>query len=176
MDVLLISVIAVFAVCMIIALVFIVKLLKKQNNSSEIHISGGANIDRGYLSNDNNYFKGGYSGLDETVVIGTDHRVAVPVIGAIRITNLGTMQVYTLNISSPVIIGRIYSQGGLALGGDVSVSKQHCRLYMYQGAVFIEDMGSSNGTYVNSNKLRAPYRLSASDVIKVGNTKLRIDF
>ena len=49
--------------------------------------------------------------------------------------------------------------------GDVS--RKHCRVLLGSDIVEIEDLGSSNGTYINGNKIqRSP--LSAGDTIQIG--------
>jgi pSer/pThr/pTyr-binding forkhead associated (FHA) protein len=41
--------------------------------------------------------------------------------------------------------------------------------------VWVEDVGSTNGTFVNGVKLDGPRRLTNGDVIRVGETDLRFD-
>lgn len=56
---------------------------------------------------------------------------------------------------------------------DVLVSRQHARLMSVSGNLIIEDLGSTNGTYVNGNLIRtSPVR--EGDVITLGNTDLTI--
>jgi pSer/pThr/pTyr-binding forkhead associated (FHA) protein len=39
--------------------------------------------------------------------------------------------------------------------------------------MYIEDMGSTNGTYVNGRQLRRPERLKVSDSVRIGDTEYR---
>lgn len=58
---------------------------------------------------------------------------------------------------------------------DGIVSKDHCHLES-RGAVWvIRDVGSSNGTFVGSEKLVGEYTLRHGDVIRLGNTTLAFD-
>lgn len=50
------------------------------------------------------------------------------------------------------------------------VSRQHARLTRQGGTVVLEDLGSTNGTYVNGVRLTAPQTLSNGDVIGLGDT------
>src|SRR5688572_19414686 len=52
---------------------------------------------------------------------------------------------------------------------DNGVSKNHARIFSKGGRWFVEDLGSSNGTYVNGGKLDAPRPLKSGDAIGVGD-------
>ncbi len=56
---------------------------------------------------------------------------------------------------------------------DPAVSKQHARLYTSEGKWFIEDLNSSNGTYLNSHSIQKPKSLKPNDVIRVGTHSFR---
>lgn len=57
---------------------------------------------------------------------------------------------------------------------DQSVSRPHARLHRQNGAWEISDLKSSNGTYVNSERLQAEksHRLTNGDTITLGGSKL----
>ena len=48
------------------------------------------------------------------------------------------------------------------------VSRRHARLQMRSGEYILEDLGSTNGTFVNGKRLSAPYTLRSGDTIKLG--------
>jgi pSer/pThr/pTyr-binding forkhead associated (FHA) protein len=54
---------------------------------------------------------------------------------------------------------------------NLSVSKQHARIVKHQGKYFIEDMKSTNGTYLNEKKI-AKEKLTNNDVITIGKHTL----
>jgi pSer/pThr/pTyr-binding forkhead associated (FHA) protein len=54
---------------------------------------------------------------------------------------------------------------------NLSVSKQHARIVKHQGKYFIEDMKSTNGTYLNEKKI-AKDKLTNNDVITIGKHTL----
>ena len=68
--------------------------------------------------------------------------------------------------------------GGATLGrGDVEIvledpfaSSQHARIERQGGAVVLEDLGSTNGTYLNEELLRGPQPLHAGDRIRIGDS------
>lgn len=75
--------------------------------------------------------------------------------------------------SSPVTIGR--GLDNEIVLGDTFASARHARLDPRQDGVWIEDLGSTNGTFVNGDQLRAPRRLDPGDRIRIGETELRFE-
>jgi hypothetical protein len=53
---------------------------------------------------------------------------------------------------------------------DPAISRRHARLYRGADGVWLEDLGSTNGTYINGDRLTVPYRLRNGDEIKLGNS------
>jgi len=52
--------------------------------------------------------------------------------------------------------------------GDAEVSRQHSRLTRSQGGIVLEDLGSTNGTFVNGERLVAPRQLRPGDLVGMG--------
>jgi hypothetical protein len=59
---------------------------------------------------------------------------------------------------------------GIVLLDDHYVSTVHARLFQRGSDVFVEDLGSRNGTYVNGNPLTAATRLRRGDRVQFGQT------
>ena len=57
---------------------------------------------------------------------------------------------------------------------DTYVSQMHARLYGEDGEWFVEDLGSTNGTYLNDRRVVQPVGVHAGDVVKVGKTVLEL--
>ncbi|HVN46551.1 MAG TPA: FHA domain-containing protein [Steroidobacteraceae bacterium] len=55
-----------------------------------------------------------------------------------------------------------------------TVSRRHARITVAGGAVTIEDLESTNGTYVNGKRISAPTRLAPGDEIALGSEILRL--
>ncbi len=53
---------------------------------------------------------------------------------------------------------------------DNYVSSLHAKFYHTNGRFFVEDMGSTNGTYVNGRRISYPTELRQGDRIKIGKT------
>ncbi len=72
------------------------------------------------------------------------------------------------------VIGRA-PDSKVVLQSDEFASGRHARIYFQDGAWWLEDLKSSNGTTVNDQFVVAPLKLSPKDVIKVGHTLFRIE-
>ena len=71
-------------------------------------------------------------------------------------------------------IGRAVEGPG-ALGGDEELSRSHARIVLLAGGGYaLEDLGSTNGTYLNGWKIPASQLLSPGDHIQVGQTVLDV--
>ena len=57
---------------------------------------------------------------------------------------------------------------------DTYASSQHARLFGKNGSWYVEDLGSTNGTYVNDQKLAAPAMVQPGDKIRIGTTTLEL--
>ena len=57
---------------------------------------------------------------------------------------------------------------------DSYVSQVHARLSSKDGSWYVEDLGSTNGTFVNDQKLAAPALVQPGDRIRVGTTVLEL--
>jgi pSer/pThr/pTyr-binding forkhead associated (FHA) protein len=53
---------------------------------------------------------------------------------------------------------------------DTYASQQHARIYSNEESYYVEDLGSTNGTYVNGRKTSYPLELRPGDRIKIGKT------
>jgi len=58
---------------------------------------------------------------------------------------------------------------------DDYVSTRHARVVAADGGVYVEDLGSTNGTYVNGARLTAPTSISLPDTVRIGRTILRLE-
>jgi pSer/pThr/pTyr-binding forkhead associated (FHA) protein len=56
------------------------------------------------------------------------------------------------------------------LGDDGFVSQVHARLYRRNGDVYLEDLGSRNGTYLNGELLSGATRVRRGDQVQFGQT------
>lgn len=52
--------------------------------------------------------------------------------------------------------------------GDPEVSRRHARFFMRDDNIFVEDLGSTNGTFLNGERISSPKQLRVGDVITLG--------
>ena len=79
-----------------------------------------------------------------------------------------------LTLSRELLVGRD-PDCGLQFG-DGSVSRRHSRIFLAGGAVYIEDLGSQNGTFVNGSRLDLARLLRSGDEIRVGDVVFKLKF
>jgi len=72
-------------------------------------------------------------------------------------------------VNSELIIGREESCDIFI--PDRQVSRQHARIYPSNEGVFLEDLGSKNGTYLNSQRVIGPQQLHEGNEIRIAFTQ-----
>jgi pSer/pThr/pTyr-binding forkhead associated (FHA) protein len=78
----------------------------------------------------------------------------------------------SLLIDDELVIGRL-AEGAGRLADDDEISRSHARLSMdARGLCAIEDLGSTNGTFVNGMRITSPQTLSEGDTVELGATTL----
>jgi hypothetical protein len=91
---------------------------------------------------------------------------------------------FALRVLKGLPAGGLYPlEGELSVGrgkgvnvvlADPSVSRRHATIALVDGLPVVRDLGSTNGTFVNGERVETR-KLRAGDVLKVGNTELRIE-
>jgi hypothetical protein len=81
----------------------------------------------------------------------------------------------SIALDAELVIGR--STPGLgSLGGDSEISRVHARVYHDpSGQLMVEDLGSTNGTFVNGNRLSGAQALRSGDQVRVGQTTMTVE-
>jgi FHA domain len=87
----------------------------------------------------------------------------------LRIVEPAARRGETHTIDREVTVGR---GGGcaLVLSDDTYVSQLHARLFQQNGEGYVEDLGSTNGTYVNGRAINGVTRLRRGDQLQFGQT------
>ena len=73
----------------------------------------------------------------------------------------------TFPIDTDIIIGR--GEHSNVIIKDTFASNQHAQIFVKQGQYWLEDMGSTNGTFVNEVPVKEPVVLADGDRLRVGN-------
>ena len=60
------------------------------------------------------------------------------------------------------------------LEDDTFVSQVHARVFVVDGQLFVEDLGSTNGTYLNGQRVSAATPMRRGDSLQVGRTVMEV--
>ncbi len=63
---------------------------------------------------------------------------------------------------------------GVPLPDDTFVSQLHARVFRRDGQLYVEDLGSTNGTYLNRDKVASAVAMRRGDKLKIGKTTLEV--
>jgi pSer/pThr/pTyr-binding forkhead associated (FHA) protein len=89
----------------------------------------------------------------------------------LKMVDPATSQVFPLG--EEVTIGRAPGCS-VPLADDTYVSQLHARIYIRDGKPFVEDLGSTNGTFLNRDRLSKTMPLHRGDKLQIGQTVLEI--
>ncbi|MFZ0664575.1 MAG: FHA domain-containing protein [Acidimicrobiales bacterium] len=57
---------------------------------------------------------------------------------------------------------------------DAYTSSIHARIYRRDGTLWVEDLGSTNGTWLNGDRISAPSKADRGDLVQVGGTVFEV--
>jgi hypothetical protein len=80
----------------------------------------------------------------------------------------------TITLSTAAVAGRD-AESGLRLDADEFASGRHARIEPGPDGVWVEDLGSTNGTYVNGARIDRRTLVRAGDALRIGQTELRLE-
>ena len=92
--------------------------------------------------------------------------------GAIRIVDPEAERGRSFPLGDELTVGR--AAGCQVTLDDTYVSQLHARVFTRDGQVFVEDLGSTNGTYLNRQKVAGPMAIQRGDRLQVGNTIMEL--
>lgn len=79
----------------------------------------------------------------------------------------------TIEVAAPTVVGRD-AASGIRLEHDEFASARHARIEPRPDGAWVDDLGSTNGTFVNGTKLERAQLAKTGDVIKIGATELEV--
>jgi hypothetical protein len=77
----------------------------------------------------------------------------------------------SFSITDEVTIGRA-AGCTVSIPDDTFLSQLHARVFRDRGEAYVEDLGSTNGSFLNGNKLALALQIRKGDRIQIGNTVL----
>ena len=108
-------------------------------------------------------------------------RAGAPADGPARVGRLVVVESSTLEPGRvfeagpvPLTIGR-GADNVAVLEGDDYASARHARVEAQRDGVWILDLGSTNGTWVNGERMDGRHRLRDGDTVRIGETQLRFE-
>ena len=116
---------------------------------------------------------------EESIVLGAREASALRAEHGARSTRLlivagpGPVRGETLEIARPAVVGRD-SGSDISLARDEYASARHARLEPRPDGLWVRDLDSTNGTFVNGERIAAPRLLQIGDVVRVGETELQV--
>ena len=88
------------------------------------------------------------------------------------VTNSNTGNTRNYEISGEITIGR--AEGCTITIDDDFVSQSHARVFERVDEIMVEDLGSTNGTYLNKQKVTAPTVMKMGDWLQLGDTIMEL--
>lgn len=158
------GILAILVVIAVVLVIVIVTILKKNNSESDEY------------EYEDEYDDDVYDDEDEDEE--EEEELPAKKQWKIVIENLETWEKFSFIFYDNIGIGRKKESSEfekyLIVKDDARVSKLHCAIISNAGKLYLKDMGSRNGTYLNNNKLERPTFIQKDDVISVGETRLEI--
>jgi len=116
----------------------------------------------------------------ESIILGASEaaalRARIPVRSArFRVVDGPGLQSGSLvEVAEPTVAGR-GPESSLQLDGDDFASSRHALIAPRADGVWVEDLGSTNGTFVNGARVTSERLLHPGDVLRLGQTELRLE-
>ncbi len=90
----------------------------------------------------------------------------------LRVVAPSELRGHTYPLGEEITLGR--AAGCQVTIDDTYASQLHARVFLREGQVYVEDLGSTNGTYLNRRKVTGPMHLQRGDKLQIGNTVLEL--
>ena len=92
--------------------------------------------------------------------------------GRLRVIEPADTKGQTYELADELTVGRA---GGCQITlDDTYVSQLHARVFRRDGQLYVEDLGSTNGTYLNRKKVTAPIAIRRGDRLQIGKTVMEL--
>ncbi len=92
---------------------------------------------------------------------------------SVTVTSGGEAKGRVLGLDAEITLGRA-ANCTVSLPSDTYLSGLHARIFTVDGQAYLEDLGSTNGTWLNGERIAAVAPLDAGDRVQVGGTVLEV--
>ena len=116
----------------------------------------------------------------ESIILGASEAAALRALIPVRparflvLDGPGLREGSVLELKEPTVAGR-GPESSLQLDGDDFASARHARIEPRVDGVWVEDLGSTNGTFVNGARVTTERLLQPGDVLRLGQTELQLE-
>ncbi len=182
-TIMIVGILVVFVIAAVILIVLIYNIISGreerqasyQNQSKSVLVKNGVNVKKQVIGGEKGeYFTGN---LEQG---GTYYVNSAVTIWRAVFDNLNTKERSYMDFTRQMWIGRTGASQNepvkLTLPDDSKISRSHCSIYERDGVLYIQDLKSSNHTYLNGKIITGAVCLQNGDVIQAGNTKLRVQY
>lgn len=175
----------ILAVLLIILIILLIRRRKKSYVVPKVKVKkgvfvneNGINVESGRLGS-GDFFHGTGKERFETVCMSEELREQTFGLRRkqISLTEVADGKVYQSVFANGLIIGR----KGMDRDGypcliipDTSISGKHCRIFMHGNTVYVEDMGSTNKTFLNGREITSAQPVQNDDVLRLGRKEFRV--
>ena len=94
-------------------------------------------------------------------------------VAVLRVVEPPDQRGQTYDVKDEMTIGR--AAGCAIVINDTFASQLHARVFRRDGVIFVEDLGSTNGTFLNRKPVHGPLTFQARDRLQVGNVVLELE-
>ena len=94
----------------------------------------------------------------------------------IKLTRTNDGSVHSVTMNETITVGREGGKADLVINGDDKMSRVHAKISLVRGAIVLENLSTTNGTYVNGKKIDRPVQLHQQDVLKMGEKYYQISW
>lgn len=182
-TIIIVGILAVFVIAAVVLIILIYSIVSGrrkwqepyQNQRKNVFVKNGVNVKKQVLGGEKGeYFTGN---LEQG---GTYYINSAMLIWRVSFDNLNTKKRIYKDFTRQMWIGRTDASQNepvkLTLSDDSKISRSHCMIYEREGTLYLQDLKSSNHTYLNRKIITGAVCLKNGDVIQAGNTKLRVQY
>lgn len=147
----------------------------QEKRIGKVFVKQGMDVKRQMISDgEGEYFSGG---REEQATYLADPSIKIC---QIWLFNLRTEETISVEFIDQLWLGRIESNGNrnnmLAIRGDSKISRKHCLICHRGNSLYVQDMNSSNHTYLNGQRVTEAATLRNGDVLRIGDTEMKVKY